>query len=89
MLHKTIYKACGWVNLKVNTMQYSISDDLKFTGVHHLCTFQVQLLISKNLAQKQIVFNSLIIHYLVMITYTSYENAFVLSPQRCLINAPL
>ena len=38
------------------------------------CMFQVQLLVSNNLTQKQMVFNGLIIHYSTQMACISYQN---------------
>ena len=38
------------------------------------CIFQILLVISSDLSRKQMFFNGLIIHYLILITVISYGN---------------
>ena len=51
--------------------------------------FQVQWLVPNDLAQKQMVFNSLISPYLIMITGVGYQNTFIVSLPKCIDIAPL
>ena len=59
---------------------------LSVTGVKQ-CTFQG--LISNDIAQKEMVFNGLVIHHLIMITCISYEFIFTISLPQLINRAPL